>query len=261
VRFRRQPPAAIAAIRVGDIAAVVVQAPRIPTPPPPPPGPRVPTLTVEEVETTVVTIQPITTIDMAPTPPSAVAASGWVRITDILAQDGSAVYDKVWQDPGATIVQSATTTTPDVTTVIEASYPLIMVNGTTYNLAKTAGYYVGNIDVSLGATGGSIEAQVVTGDDEDGAVDTTVVTVEAPPQLLALSFTGGYPGGQTELKAGDTFQITGTANTLIDAVAIEDFGACSASIETFAASPTFTVTCTIADRGTTVQVLGAGASS
>jgi len=192
-----------------------------------------------------------------PPPPVVSPLSGWVRIIDILAQDSSTIYNKVWQDAGQTILQSATATTPNLFVSVEASYPLVLLNGTQYTLAKTAGYYAGALPITVNLQGETIEAQVVTGDDEDGAIDTTVVTVEAPPVLTSLRFTGGYPGTQTELKAGDTFQVTGTTDVPIGAVEILDFGALVGSVETAVLGTTFTVTGTVADRGTTVQHLPA----
>jgi len=81
--------------------------------------------------------------------------------------------------------------------------------------------------------------------------------VDVPPQITSLRFTGNYPGSQTELKAGDTFQVTGTTNKAAVGVRVLDFGAATLSEISFSSTTTFTVTVTIADRGTTTQSLTA----
>ncbi len=225
--------------------------------PPAASGPLLASVTIVPEAPVHLIVQPITTPTMAPAPSSTVGGSGWVRIVDILAQDASPVSDKVYQDPGNTILQSATTATPAVQVSVEASYPLIVVNGADATLLKFGSFYAGTIDVTLAAGGGDIEIKVLTGDDEDGAVDTTAVTVEPAPEILTLSFTGVYPGSQTELKAGDTFQVVGTTDLPADAIDIQDFGAFTASLEVITLGTTFTVTGTVADRGTTPQALAA----
>jgi hypothetical protein len=104
------------------------------------------------------------------------------------------------------------------------------------------------VDVTVSA--GDVIAKVLTGDGVEGDRDTTNVTLDLPPVITTLSFTGGYPGSQTELKAGDTFQITGTTDKPIDQVEIQNYEACQyAAIG--ASGTAFTVSGTIADRGDT----------
>jgi hypothetical protein len=84
-------------------------------------------------------------------------------------------------------------------------------------------------------------------------------TVDSPPELLTLAFTGGYPGSQTELKAGDTFQLTGTTDKPATGVRILNYGAFVLDEISFASDTSFTVTGTIANKGTTLQALPARA--
>jgi hypothetical protein len=95
-------------------------------------------------------------------------------------------------------------------------------------------------------------------DHEDGAYHTISITQDSPPQITSAYFYGGYPGSQTELKAGDTFNFH--VNTDIDVVSIEidNFGAFNASTTSVTAGTSHNLTSrVIADRGTSVQDLGA----
>ncbi|KKN19239.1 hypothetical protein LCGC14_0947840, partial [marine sediment metagenome] len=75
--------------------------------------------------------------------------------------------------------------------------------------------------------------------------------------LLTLHFTGGYPGSQTEMKVGDTFQITGTTDVPCVAARVLDFGACEASVQGFPSANTFVITATIDTTGYTPAALAA----
>lgn len=184
--------------------------------------------------------------------------SGWIKITDVDVPGGAA-SDKVYQDsPGNTVLQSATVSATAIELNVRASYPIIDIGGSQTILAESGdgGHYLGVVSHMISGTG-PLAVSVLTADGVAGAVDTVDLTLDAPPELLTLSFTGAYPGSQTELKAGDTFQLTGTTDINADAVEIQDVGACIQSLETFVAGTTFTVTGTIADRGTTLQALPA----
>lgn len=89
---------------------------------------------------------------------------------------------------------------------------------------------------------------------------------EPVPELVDLRFVGGYPslpsawgipGNQTNLKAGDTFQLQFTADEFCIGARVLDQDACS--LQTFTFDPTYSglLTVTIADRGTTTQALPA----
>jgi len=180
----------------------------------------------------------------------ALDGAGWVYIADAATQAAGTVTSKVWQDPpGNTILQSFTASSADLRISVRASYPSVDVDGTSATLSRDAGggYYSGQVDITV-AGSGNIIAKVFTGDGVEGDSDTTAVTLDLPPVITTLSFTGGYPGSQTELKAGDAFQLTGTTDKPIDLVEIQNYEALQfASIG--AAGTVFTVAGTVADRG------------
>ena len=184
--------------------------------------------------------------------------SGWIRIVDLTVPGGVA-DSKVYQDPpGNSVLQSCRVSDLAVVLSIKASYPVVIAGVTTATLpeAPSGGHYAGTVAVTLPAAG-PFAVKVQTPDGVEGAVDTVDVTYQAPPQLLSLHFTGAYPGAQTQLKAGDTFQLTGTTDVSANAVEIQNYGAMAVGVQTFVAGTTFTVTGVIADRGVTVQALSA----
>ncbi len=182
---------------------------------------------------------------------------GWIRITGVTVPGGS-TSNEVYQDaPANTILQSITTSSGTFDVAVEASYPLVDVAGFAATLPRVVDIYAGTVSVTV-TESGDVVAQVVDPDNTNGASDTVAVTLDAPPTLLTLSFLGGYPGAQTELKAGDTYQLTGTTDVPADAIEVQDFGASvGTQLLLFASGLTFTVTMVIGDRGTTLQALAA----
>lgn len=182
----------------------------------------------------------------------AAGGAGWVYIGDVTTQAAGTVTDRVWQDPpGNTVLQSCTVSSRDLRFTIRASYPTVELDGTPATLTRdgSGAYYSGQIDITV-AGSGDIQVRVFTADDADGDIDTVALTVEEPPEILTVSFTAGYPGSQTELKQGDTFQLTGTTDKSADRIEILNYEACQyASIAV--SGTTFTVSGTIADRGDT----------
>jgi hypothetical protein len=139
---------------------------------------------------------------------------------------------------------------------VKSSFPKVKVGAAEYDLAEAAsgGYFEGDVDVTIAASGDVVVVSV-SPDNEVGPQDTIALILDLPPTVLSLSFLGGYPGSQSKLKAGDTFQLAGTCNKLINAVEIQDFGAMVQSVEAVVVGASFTVTGTVADRGTTTQAL------
>ena len=187
---------------------------------------------------------------------------GHVAISDILpVAGGDIISAKVFQDASSTILQSCTASATTIRVQVRASEASVQVNGIPGTLTQQTGdIFTGTVDITLAGTGTAeeVKAQVVSSDGALANDDTCQVTVTAGPELLTLSFTGGYPGTQTELKAGDTFQITGTTDVTADAVEVQNFGASdSVQLLAFAAGTSFTVTMTIGDQGTTPQLLAA----
>jgi len=185
---------------------------------------------------------------------------GWIYLTDVT---GPVISNQVYQDAGNTVLQSFTTTESTFNLDIRASYPLVEVLDLT-DTVLTSGtlprdgdqsHYSGTVSFTV-PSADSYKIRVTNPDGDASAEDTFTVALDLAPEILTLSFTGSYPGSQTELKENDTFQITGTTDKAIDQVQVQNFGACK--FGTFVASGTsFTVTATIDDEGTTLQNLPA----
>lgn len=181
------------------------------------------------------------------------AGSGWVRITNVDVQSEGTVTNKVYQDTGNTILQSCTTSNVDITVSIDSSFPLVSVDGNSSELTLdvTGGYYSGDVDITIAGTG-DILVNTTAPNGQNGATDTVSITLDEPPNLTALQFTGGYPGTQTELKENDNYSVTGTSDKNIDAIEVQDWEA--GKNEIIAVTPagvSFTESITIADRGDT----------
>lgn len=186
--------------------------------------------------------------------------SGWIRIADIDPQDtvNEIVDTKVWQDTAQTVLQSCRSSTLAVACKVLASGPKVAIDGQDFELDQSVdeGHYEKIVDVTLSG-GGTIITSVYTTDDQDGAFDTFELDYVPPPTITTLSFAGGYPGSQTELKAGDTFQVAGTADKNVDAVVIEDLDAGVYALVPIATDLAFSAAVTIADRGASPQALPA----
>lgn len=182
------------------------------------------------------------------------AVVGHLSIANVVP-NGSGVVSVVWEDaPTNSIVTSCTSSTSQVIVSIRSSYPKVIVEGVSATLPLVGGVYFGTVAITL--TGATITAEI---DKLNGDVTTCAVTLEAPPEITSLSFTGAYPGVQTELKAGDTVQITVTADSDFVGLEVMDFGAgISQVIGPFAPTSGPSIhTITIANRGTNAQLLPA----
>jgi hypothetical protein len=196
----------------------------------------------------------------APAAGGGTGGGGSIRINDVTPQAGGDKVDtKVWQDAAETILQTCRSTTLNINVTVSASFPKILVDGNPAELTLSAdgGHYSGVVPITMAAEG-NIVAQLTTPDDENGAVDTTGLTLFIPAEMTALSFTGDYPGTQDEVKAGDTFDITVTADKSFDQIIVANSEAGSG--QTIGVTPGLgptVVSITIADRGTTPQALPA----
>ncbi len=177
-------------------------------------------------------------------------SAGYIYITDIVPQATGVVSSKVYQDPGNTVLQSCTTSTQDIRVAVRASYPEVSVGGVAASLSRAGdeSHYTGNVDVTVTADG-PLTATVFTPDGDTGPSDTAMIDYEGGPSLLTLSFTGSYPGSQTELKEDDTVQITGTTDVPCTGIRVLDYEAGKFYETTFASTTNFTVSIPIADRG------------
>lgn len=185
------------------------------------------------------------------------STGGWLVVSDVTASGGT-TSSKVYQDTGNTVLRSLTTSTSSVNVSLKASYPKVLVNGVTnatLAISADGGHYTGTVAAT--AAGGPLPVKLIMPDGTDGYADNVTITVDAPPTILTLAFTGGYPGSQTELKAGDTFQVSGTTDKPTTGVQVSDFGVGAPQIITFGSTTSFTVSITIADRGNSAQSLAA----
>lgn len=184
--------------------------------------------------------------------------TGWITITDINVSGGTA-YAKTYDDaPANTVLQSATISGLNLLVDVKCAFPRVTVGGVSAVLAQDVGggFYAGTVACSVAGTS-SLTAQLTTPDGALGALDTASVTYVAPPTILTLAFTGPYPGVQTELKAGDTYQVAGTLSAAAVGVEVQNTGAGTLQSIAFPSATSFTVTITIADRGNSPQSLAA----
>jgi hypothetical protein len=191
-------------------------------------------------------------------PAGAGGGGGFIRITGITVPGGSTA-NPVYQDAGNTILQSIDVSNATFDVAVESSYPLVEVNGVPGTLPpiNDGDIYGGTVSVTLGVSG-PVQAVAIDGDGNQAATDITNVLITASPEILTMFFVGGYPGAQTELKAGDTYQVQGTTDIPCDAIEIQDAGASDAvQLLTFAPSTNFLVTMVVGDRGTSLQALPA----
>lgn len=183
---------------------------------------------------------------------------GWIYFADVSVSGGTTT-SKVYQDSGNTILNSATVSDADVDIEVRASFPLVTVNGEDFTLNRDAGggYYVGTVSTTLGGSG-NILGTVKTPDGGAGATDTLDLTIDAPPTITQLNFSGSYPGSQTELKENDSFDLVVAADKNFDRIEIIDFEASKSKIiDLGATSGPTTVQIDAADRGDTPQQLAA----
>ncbi len=190
------------------------------------------------------------------------AHGGSIMIKDIVPQDedNEEVSSKSWIDvSGETALDTCTTSTLNVIISITSSFPMCKINNTTVELdeATDEGHYEKDVNFTLPADASDITVNLLLPNDTLGAGYTTVVDIVAGPTLLMLHFTGGYPGSQTEMKVGDTFQITGTTDVPCVAARVLDFEACEASVQGFPSANTFVITATIDNTGYTPAALAA----
>lgn len=184
--------------------------------------------------------------------------NGAVFITNIVPQSSGNVGNKVYSSSGQVLdscvsdtqlvrvsILAITGDTHYVPNVFLEGLPVTLTGGVDKPL------FTGTIDIDLN---GVTELTVTH---EDGAQHTCHIEVDVPPAITYANFTGNYPGSQTELKDGDTFNFL--VNTDIPIVAIEfaDYGAYKAQTFNVTSGTNFTVTGVIANRGTTTQSLGA----
>lgn len=173
-----------------------------------------------------------------------------VFVTDITTGSGT-VVDKVYEDD--VVLVSCASDATEITVAVLALTgnthlkPVVWVNGILVeNLALDSNKrWAGSVAITV--TGDSPYA--ITATHEDGGSYTTIMT-EAVGPAATVAFTGGYPGTQTELKAGDSFSITVSTDTNCDRIEVQNYEACDYQLITVASGTgPFVQSVTIANRG------------
>lgn len=192
------------------------------------------------------------------------AVSGAVFITDIRPQDNAAnVGEKVKTEDGFTLASCSSTSSAVIVSVTAITghtryRPNIRVAGQLVTLtAKTdAPLWTGEVAITLPAAGED-GISIVEATHDDGAVSRVDVTFDTAPVISAAIFTGEYPVGQTELKAGDVFSVRVTSDLDVVGYEIENSGAFAAKSGAFAAGKVQNIAAVvIGDRGNVASVQG-----
>lgn len=178
-------------------------------------------------------------------------SGGGVYITDITPTSTGTVSNKVYED--GEVLKTCDTDTLEVTVSVLAIsgpthlIPRVVVNGVSVsNFTLNAQMrYTGSCNITL--TDAAILR--VIAEHYDGGSSEVIMTKAAGPEILAFNFTGGYPGSQTELKSGDTFNIMFTTDVPSDYVEVSDYEACSSKSQSLSGSGPYTISTTITSRG------------
>jgi len=189
--------------------------------------------------------------------PSGAGIGGGVWITNIAPQTTGNVGDKTFSSDGVVLDSCLTDTSSLIVTVLalpgHTNYkPNVYIDSSLVTLTADpdSPLFIGSKSILFNFLDSSITVV-----HEDGASWSTIVEADSPPSIVSANFTGNYPGSQTELKAGDTYQINIVTDVSIDQVTIDNYGAFVAGTFTVSGN-NVTITGTIADRGTTAQALG-----
>lgn len=191
--------------------------------------------------------------------------TGCVYIVDIVPVNPiDNVGNKVKTADGHTLVTCSTSTTLVRVTVeaiagLASFTPEVMLNGlvavTMARITADGVLFRGVATLDLNQLG--IAPYTVEATHGDGGSNQVVVSIDSVPTIDSASFTGGYPVGQTEVKAGDALSIQITTDSPVVAYEIKDSGALIAKTGSLTPGIMHTIpACTVADRGTVVQNLG-----
>lgn len=199
----------------------------------------------------------IVTLDTSIAAPQGESIDGGVWITDINPQGSGNVGDKSYSSDGNVLDYCLTDTSALAVSVLalpgHTNYmPVVTINDVSVSLSEgdNQPLWVGTYNIQYDFADSSITVV-----HEDGASWSTTVDADTPAVIQSAEFTGGYPGSQTQLKAGDTYDVSIVTDVSISSVIVDNYGAATGG--TYSVSGTnvgFTVT--IADRGTSTQALG-----
>lgn len=105
-----------------------------------------------------------------------------------------------------------------------AYMPSPTANGIPFQVTPYQGEWKGTVDLDIGGL------EHVTFDNGFGVIWNVTVRTMSKPVIAAFSFSGGYPGVQTELKQGDTYGFRISSSGAIKSVEFSDFGASGATV-------------------------------
>lgn len=189
--------------------------------------------------------------------PSGPSIDGGVWITDITPQSAGNVGDKVYSSDGAVLDSCLTDTSLLIVAVLalpgHTNYkPYIYINNVSVNISALPDkpVFTGTYNMAYNFADASITVV-----HEDGAQWSTIVDADTPAVIQSAVFIGGYPGTQTELKAGDVFDVSIMTDVPIVSVEVDNYGAFTAGTFTVSGN-NVRITGTIADRGDFTQDLG-----
>ena len=192
-------------------------------------------------------------------------AGGSVFITDItpngVGNVGDKVYENISDGVGNTALLSCSTTTQNVLVDIYALQgrtrfkPKIYITGTEITMTRQSDAPVFKAtDVAINL----LNATSLRIDHEEGSFHTVSITQDSPPVVQSAIFINNYPGSQTELKAGDVFDLRVTSDVPIVSVQVDNSGAFAGATRSVSAGTSHDLLdLSIADRGNTTQDLGA----
>lgn len=189
--------------------------------------------------------------------PAATIIAGSVFITDInpVSIDDN-VGNKVFSNNGK-ILESCISDTDNIKVSVLAKpgfdyEPIITVNGVEVILIEQLnGTFSGDVFINLNGS------TTVTAVHSEGPTDTCIVNKEYKPIILSARFINGYPPGQSEVKAVDTFDFAVMTNVNITSIEVFDYGAFEADIFNISPTMSYTFTGNVANRGTTTRDYGA----
>lgn len=188
-------------------------------------------------------------------------ANGFIAITDITPQNiADNVYDKTLSD-GNNVLQSCKTSTNFINVHVIAITgktkfrPDVTVNSLPVTMTR-----VGSTDTWSGIAPITLVGaglHTITALHDEGASDTAEVTVESPPQIINMEFSGAYPNsaqGQVEHAAGQVVSLTITSDQPfieVESVVDTNNAIVAGSTTLGSATTSTTLSVVVADRGNT----------
>jgi len=174
--------------------------------------------------------------------------TGGVFITNIAPTISGTVANKSYED--SVVLSACESDTTNVTVSILAMTgsshlkPVVTVDGfAVINLTLDSDKrWAGSVAITGAGT-------TITALHEDGGSYRTAMVAAVGPVCTAFALSGGYPGTQTELKSGDTFNIVFSADIACAAYEVSTFEAAISSTGIISGTGSFTKSVTINNLG------------